>query len=381
MALLTYLKAKISEYSIVLERIEAQIQSLDIYRLNHHSSLLQFLKDKLSQARNSYTELNLIVKLGDERLLPRGLERLHIIEYQTYYVSYHYLPALQNEGPSERAIRELLLSVSQRFSLVWIKDLIVKLDSQLATYSGLDIPIFFAPPKAKISFLEMPGLYHEIGHNFFRKFGKEIGASLKVEVIQYFSALRNETSPRRSEQDETYKRAIDYWNDMRLEEIFCDIFATWTCGIAHYVSCVDMGLLYECDPHEINFDDEHPPMSSRVYVCREALIDIQRKENLTEIARVSWSDHLKTYSENPDFRLICSQKLLRKLVKVSISKIEEYLPNAKRYDASLPSDTYVEDLNSTLSFEDILNRATKILLLFPEKYSEWEGKVIQLLGL
>jgi hypothetical protein len=142
-----------------------------------------------------------------------------------------------------------------------------------------------------------------------------------------------------------------------------------------------MGLLYKDDPYEINFDDEHPPMSARAYVCWRTLTDTQQSEKLTRVTETSWAEHLKIYVENSDCRLICSQKLLDRLVKVAVIKIEELLPNSKRYESSLPIDAEVDQFNTTLSFEDILNRSTKILLLFPERYSVWEYSVIQFLGL
>ncbi|WP_375478941.1 hypothetical protein [uncultured Nostoc sp.] len=379
MTLIVYLKAKISEYSIILQRIEQQIQLLDKPQSNH-ILLLQSLKQRLLLAKESYGKLTMIVKVGNVQLLSRGLEQLHLIEFETYIIAYLYIPALQNEGLPELAIRKVLLSIIQRLYLVWIRDLIVKLDGQLATIPGLETPLFIAPPKAKISLLEMPGLYHEIGHNFFRKFTQDLLISLKKVVNEHFSLLRKKTGFIPPDQDKVYKRAAGYWDDKRLEELFCDIFGTWSCGIAHYVSCVDMGLLYEDDPHKINFDDEHPPMCARVYICWITLTKLQQLEDLTKVAESSWIEHLKMYAENPDHRLICHKNLLNSFVETAVSKIEEYLPNSKRYDTDLPNDTEIEQFNSNLSFEDILNRAAKILLMFPERYTVWETNAMNFLG-
>ncbi len=64
----------------------------------------------------------------------------------------------------------------------------------------------------------------------------------------------------------------------RLNKLFCDIFATYACGPAHYVSCVDMGLRDDSDPFQVKDGDVYPPLSARVYACHRSLTPGQRKE-------------------------------------------------------------------------------------------------------
>ncbi|MGB3513975.1 MAG: hypothetical protein WBA93_33155 [Microcoleaceae cyanobacterium] len=384
MANLEYLKAKTAEYAIILSRINKELEALAQKKVEH-KWLIKYLQDQLKDAQTSHKRLKSIVKTNtdNKKLLDKAVTKIHLLEYSIYSIVYNYIPALQKENSADLALRELLLSSAKRFGMFWLKDITVCSDQPLAIIpSPPEAPIIFSPPQQAISLLEMPGLYHELGHDVFQKF-KDIDKQLYQVIFLYFNNFKNQSGPlnpeTRNQQRQEINKALDYWDTERLNEIFCDIFGTFTCGIAHYVSCIDMGILSGKNPYNLDFRDEHPPLSARVYVCYQTLTTTQKKEKTTITAKNSWDKYTNNNQKSFDFNLICAESLLKSIVEIAILSIQELLPGCKRYETPLIDDSEIEKIPDDILLEDILNQAAKILLNHPELYKDWERKIFQAL--
>jgi hypothetical protein len=383
MANLEYLKAKTAEYAVVLCRIDKELQALGSKKVEHQW-LVNYLQEKLKDAQILHKRLLLIVNIGSSRLLSRALPIVHDIEFSTFIINYHYLPALQKENEADLALRKILLSSAKRCGLFWLKDIAINQDGELAIIpTPPEAPLIISPPQQAISLLEMPGLYHELGHDVFQKF-KEIANNLDQVVYSYFHELRQKSGPRNPDQKLERNRKIDeaeqYWDTGRLNEIFSDIFGTFTCGSAHYISCIDMGLRSGQDPFNVDFGDEHPPLSARVYACYKALTPNQQNEQSVIIIHRAWEKYTKAYTQEYDFKVICSEDLLNLIVEAAISDIHNFLPNSHRYEVSLSDNSQIQEIPLDASLEDILNQAAHILLTCPECYEAWEAKAFKTLG-
>jgi len=383
MANLEYLKAKTAEYAVVLFRLDKELQALGSKKVEHQW-LVNYLQRQLKDAQTLHKRLQSIVKIGHSRLLSRALPIVHDIEFSTFIINYHYLPALQKESQADLALRKLLLLSAKRCGFFWLKDIAVNLDGPLATLpTPPEAPLIISPPQQAVSLLEMPGLYHELGHDVFQKF-KEIAKTLDTVVYSYFHELRQKPGPMAPDQKVERNRKIDeavqYWDRDRLNEIFCDIFGTFACGAAHYISCVDMGLRSGQEPFDGDFGDEHPPLSARVYACYKALTPNQQREQSVITIRRAWENYTKDYTQEYDFKLICSEALLNLIVEAAISDIQNFMPNSHRYEVSLPDNGQIQEIPLDAPLEDILNRAAHILLTCPECYGAWETKAFKILG-
>jgi len=383
MANLEYLKAKTAEYTVVLSRIDKELQALGSKKVDHQW-LVNYLQEKLQKAQTLHKTLQSIVENGHSKLLPRALPMVHDIQLSTLILNYYYLPALQKENQADLALRKILLSSAKRCGLFWLEDIAVNLDGHLAIVpTPPEAPLIIAPPQQAVSLLEMPGLYHELGHDVFQKF-HEIAENLDTSVYLYFNELRQKSGPitpeRKIERNQQIGEAVQYWNTDRLNEIFCDIFGTFACGVAHYISCVDLGLRSSRKPFDVDFWDEHPPLSARVYACYKALTPNQQSEQSVITIHRAWENYTKAYTQEYNFKLICSEDLLDNIVEVAISDIQNFLPDSHRYEVPLPDNGQIQEIPLDASLEDILNRAAHILLTCPESYPDWESKAFKILG-
>lgn len=383
MANLEYLKAKTAEYAVVLSRLDKELQALGSKKVEHQW-LVNYLQGQLKDAQTLHQRLQSIVKIGHSRLLSRALPIVHDIEFSTFIINYNYLPALQKESQADLALRKLLLSSAKRCGLFWIEDIAVTLDGPLATLpTPPEAPLIISPPQQAVSLLEMPGLYHELGHDVFQKF-KEIAETLDTVVDSYFHELRQKSGlmapDQKIERNRKIDEALQYWDTDRLNEIFCDIFGTFACGVAHYISCVDMGLRSGRKPFYVDFGDEHPPLSARVYACYKALTPNQQSEQSVITIHRAWENYTKDYTKEYDFKLICSEALLDLIVEAAISNIQNFLPNCHRYEFPLQGNSQLQEIPLDASLEYILNRGANILLTCPECYADWETKAFKTLG-
>lgn len=380
--MLEYIKAKVAEYAVVLSWIDQELQNLEIQRPEHHQ-LITSLQSKLTEAKDLHDRLRKLVKVGNPKLTRRAFPLVHDLEYFIVLTTSYYLPALQKEGQADRFLRQLLLSTMKRCGLDWIEDVVVHLDGQHATFSVpslIETPLIFAPPQHSASLSDMPGLYHEFGHNVFERF-PEIADALGMVVSQYFAEFRRKAGPltpeQRDERERAINEALEYWEIKRLSELFCDIYATFVCGSAHYVSCVDMGLRFDRDPFQIDDSDVHPPVSARVYACYRSLTSDQQNEKVAIAVFNVWKSYEKLKLGNTAFELFCSNALLDRLVEAAIQCIEQKLPAAKRYSTLLSPKKDAEKISEESSLEDILNRGTNLLFTQQERYASWEREVFK----
>lgn len=381
---LEYLKAKTVEYDIILSRINKALQNLGHKQLEHQW-LINYFQNQLKDAKGLHEDLKSIIKLGHTMLLARALPIIHDIELIIYTVNYHYLPALQKENEADLALRRLLLLSANRCGLFWLMDIAVSLDGQLAIVPDPpEAPLIISPPQQAVSLLEMPGLYHELGHDVFQKFEK-IAEKLDEVVYLYFDELRQKSGLMRPDQkferDLKINAAVQYWDVDRLNEIFCDIFGTFACGVAHYISCIDMGIRSGQKPFDVNLGDEHPPFSARVYACYKTLTANQQMEQIVIGMRQAWNKYTEDHTKEYDFNLICSEAVLDIIVETSISEIQNFLPDSNRYETSLLENSQIQEIPLNASLEDILNWGAYILITCPECYVDWEIKAFKTLGL
>lgn len=380
--MLDYLCAKAADYAVILTWADQQVQYL-CSKCSEHQPLLNRLRDSIDEAQFLLGQLQIITHVGHHRLISKAFRTVHQIEYWIIIITSYYIPALQRENKDDLALRALLIPTAIRCGLSWIEDIAVRLDGQHATVAVLtETPVIFAPPQHSASLLDMAGLYHEFGHNAFRRF-PTIADDLSASVLDYYFGFSQQAGPmspnKKAERDRAIDEAITYWDEKRLEEIFCDIYATIVVGPVHYFSCTDMALRSAVNPFFVDVQDVHPPLAARVYVCDTALSSAHQNNLVVLTTRSTWRAYIGTLGRNAGFQLICAPELLDRLTEAAIRSIETFLPDVQRYDRTSTVSVGTDLASQDNSLEDILNAATRVLLASPNQYAAWEEKVLKAL--
>ena len=336
--------------------------------------LFERLTEELAIARARLSDLDTLISAAYPTLMSRAMETMHLLDARLSKVGVSYLAALQKEGDAEKAVRGILFAAAQTAGTTWIRDVVVRLDGPHAVFVAFpEFPVVTAPPRHAVSLYDMPGLYHELGHVAFRRY-PAISDDLRATVDRHFAAASNAAGPlspaARVSREQHLADARETWTTERLAEVFCDAFATYVCGPAHYISLVDLGFGDVRDPHTSKVG--HPPDSARERVCFETLTLPQRREAVVQLAHRTWLAHLNGRHPGHQYRLSCPDTLLRELVGASLAAIVRDLPEAVRYNTPLPHPADLDATPGGLRLEEIFNRAAALLLLAPDRYHRWE---------
>lgn len=380
--MLDYLKAKVADFNVVLSWVEQELADLQSKRSNNTQLILR-LQEKTNECRGLCTSLQLIARIGHPMLITRALPIIHDINWWIIIITWYYLPALRRESDADIAMRNILLDAAGRSGLTWIEDIAVRLDGAQATVSAItETPVIFGPPQHSVSLLGMATLFHELGHNTFRRF-PTIVDDLAAVISDYFSEFQQQAGPltpeEMAERNRIIDEALNYWKLERLDEVFSDIFATFVCGPAYYLSSVDMALTLAGNPFDVDPIDVHPPPAARVHVCHKALASHYLNESPISLVHDTWNDYTRTLGRSSQFELTCAPELLDRLVQTSMQSIETRLPEAKRYEHPLPIQTGSVEIPSDATLEILLNQGGQILLTKPDCYEDWEKEALQVL--
>lgn len=375
---LGYLAAKANEYSTISDWVEQELLQVDNFQ-SKHPYLHHELTARISDARHRVRQLRTIVLLNRPGLVPRGVSVVNQLQWDVYLLSENYLPALKKEGQRESRFATVALDAAHRCGFSSIREILVSLSGGHAILSALPVsPLLFVPPHQVVTLLDIAGIYHEFGHVAFITH-QQIGDVLTQTVTGHFRALEQAAgflSPdERAKRHDQIRKAEQYWILSRLEELFCDIFASYVVGPAHYYSCVDMAIRWGDHPYEIDIADVHPPIGARVSVCRMALSPEQSISEVSEKSSGLWQYYAGARQTTADYRLFCDENLLREVVDQSIRTLTSL--RYQRYSRT----NY--DLNrqaaADVNLEELLNDSALMFLRDSAGYAAWERPLVEAL--
>lgn len=365
-----------------LDWLETEVAALRS-SVAEHLPVIERLEAELHRARAHLLNLDNLIGIGHSELIQFAFPILHTLESITNRVGVTYLPALQRQGEGDRLVQGLVLCAAKAAGISWLTDLVVRLDGPHATYVAYPkLPIIYAPPRQATSLIDVPALYHELGHavlEFDRTTGSGgVGRLLREAVRHHFAELARRGGPitpeRRAARERRLLEAAAFWSEARLAEIFCDVLATVVCGPAHYISFLDVAFRDSRNP----FGTQamvHPPLAARVLACERTLTLLHQHEPIVVDLRAAWAVHQRQHPATHDFDLACSTALIDALVAAALQGIEAALPACRRYSLPLPEAGQL-DLTPDITLEELVNHAMAFLYLDPGRYAAWERRAM-----
>lgn len=373
----SYRIAKTAELDIQFDWLAEQLRQLRQANPDQ-GVLLNYLDQQYKQAETKLALLQTLLALNDPNFAKRADKLAHDLSRYVIPTANHYIAGLQRQGPEDRQMRKVLLRLCQRLRLDWIEDILVCLRRDLALlaeYRGIfAIPVFFGPPYLWETILEVPGIYHEFGHSVFARddvFRRE----MSLVVKRHFDQLKQQAGPMPPDQkalrDQELDRAASSWGALWLAEIFCDLFAGYVCGPANFASMIDLGRAQGFPPYLLA-SNSHPPNYARVMACHFALSDKQRQHPTVQKNHDTWQNFARDFTPAQDYKLRCSENLLKSLADIVNPLIAQHLPNTPRY-AKLPTDlAEARSVKTGIELEDLINAGVTILFEAPDEFPVWQ---------
>jgi hypothetical protein len=378
-----YRLAKAAEHALNLEWLRTQLTDLRKQALPHQV-MLDRLDARLAQEAAILRQLEIAVVTGGMEIYADVLTERLARSFGA--MAEHYLAGLMHQTARELRWRETLLAEIRRLRLDWIQDLLVRLSRELAVVTALrndsSIPVLFAPPNQQETFFSLPGLYHEFAH-CVERFYPHIIARLQQVVAEHFTAEKAKVGPLPPrvlkqtllELDE----AASFWDQTRLAEIFCDVFAGYVCGPANILSMIDLART-QGGP-QTSTDLSYPPYAARVEACFAALEAAQQQDPLAGEAIAQWRAVVARETPGNFYWRCCPPELMAKLATACNQEIAACQPNTPRHTALLPSLADARVAVPGDQLREVIAAGMVILWKAPNEFQGWKATVLPAAGL
>lgn len=382
MANFNFYRAKTFE---VKQRLQWIRESLK-HSKSDHREIKVWVQGRCDFFESEISKIDKIIKKANPLYLPRIKTDHILLEEQLLCVS-DYVGALLRERAYERKFSKVIKTICDECKLP-AKDFLVALGDGPAITMGRTLnPIFYARDESLGSAYSWLSLYHEVGHIVTRHNRRPIIESLVSAVRNHYSDERASIGPvdqsSRRRQEKAIDEAEKYWtegkNDVRLEELFCDCFATFACGIAYAHFWLDYGISVIKRPKFVEPCDEHPPFLARLESIWRVIPEKIKASSTGRLVKDLWEDYLKVSypNTNPDleYGTVCHEDLIYGLADKCLELIKEYWPSLKQWD-QLPLAEPTKIKSSEL-LTLALNGLVALLVHDPENYSKLERQITQ----
>ncbi|MBW1799995.1 MAG: hypothetical protein JRJ85_04615 [Deltaproteobacteria bacterium] len=383
MANLDFYRSKVAELKLRLQWIKDSVNGKN----NGHNEIERWIHEQVNEFEAKIALMELIVQRGNAAYLPRLRTDNILLERGLLCVS-NYVGLFLREGEYEREFSSVIQRLYDESGLP-LTDFLIAFTTILngpgVSVGNPSLPIFYVRDESLVSAYSWLGLFHEMGHTAVRHDRTRIIEPLVQIVREHHNRERAAIGPvdpqTRKKLEDALNESEKYWtegyNDIRLEELFCDCFAVYCCGLAYLYSWLDFGVGFEDRPKFINLCDEHPPFSARFeacwYVLSEELKTSDHGKRLSEI----WDDYNRSYSgeSNPDmeYGTACHERLIKKLAEKSHDLIRAHWPSLPLYKEQ-PDDSLQKDMGNQSLAAD-LNSLIAVLFFHPQEYPLFEEKL------
>jgi hypothetical protein len=232
------------------------------------------------------------------------------------------------------------------------------------------------PRYTRSCLVDWTGLYHEIGHSAYQRF-PQISVQLSKAVLHYCQdQLRRApalSTSQLNQRAERFRQTLLYWNKYRLEELFCDIFATVVAGPAHLLSWVDISVTSPRNPYGIDHADEHPPNAARTDACMLALDDGYADDPLKRSVCDLWEAFLNRRPKPAQFNKLCPFTLILAIVQAARDEISKIGIPFFRWAIPAPPISLAYERIDDL--QELVNVAAVNLLFAPKDFSVWQQQL------
>jgi hypothetical protein len=192
-------------------------------------------------------------------------------------------------------------------------------------------------------------------------------------VTEYFEAERHKLGPilptQRASRLKQIEAATDYWNEHRLVEMFCDVFASYTCGAVNVLSMVDLARANTQDPFSVECD--YPPHATRLGVSYHALTDAQRHEAGVSEVWKDWEKMVAQLTVTNEYKAFCPDALIARFAVRSVELIGQHQPTTPRQTALPLAPDQALELAGGGDLCDLTASGLTVIWHSPHSYGKW----------
>jgi hypothetical protein len=328
-----------------------------------------FFQTTLDLLKRLHTEIKLLIASGDLDI--DELSANNIIKYNTYYERlmtielFRYLIIL-NYGEAEEYFARKVKRIYDEISCLQKPPLITTISNSENYYWALPVyDIIAVPTGEERNLLNLPDLYHEMGHLIEKQSVAFLKGNIEQSVTSYFQAEMQRVldEERPAGLIGFFREKLTYWIGSWIMEFTCDLIATFLVGPAYAWTNLKLTTLSSGKDRVFQDSPSHPSDEARMRAIFYLLKKMGYGQELANIES-SWNIFLSvTDNAKPqNYVYTFPQELL-----------EQLADNVYQGCINIGLRSYneqVRELGNPIS--KILNDAWGVLFSNPEGFSKWE---------
>ncbi|HNP94371.1 MAG TPA: hypothetical protein PKJ63_02040 [Cyclobacteriaceae bacterium] len=355
-------------YADLLHRIDVVV--VDIKGMAHHEDIKdRFINDTLNQFSAIRNEL--------QNALDSGVLELDIFSGNNLYRfnrahrefkaihSYRYL-AIKNYKDPEIFFYQVISQIYSEHRISALPPIVSTISNHDYYYWAVPyFEIIALPSGEEHSLLNLPDMYHEIGHLLHSMFGGKSCENSTVVVDKHFAKeiVRVIDDGTAAHFQEVLELAKYLWQESWLEEFTCDLVGTYMTGASYAWTNLKLLSTGHGSTKIFEYSQSHPADEARMRIIILMLEKLGLDDDKTKV-EAAWRMFLKDTEvfKPKDYSLLYPQKLLQHIV-------DEFYTFYQNADLASHPELLSKGGNS---ISCLLNEAWGTAQLSPSKYFIYE---------
>lgn len=295
----------------LLSRIDKMLVSLESRKVNNdnaHIGLFVFYNETITRLKN--LKDGVIKKINDNTLFNELFsannlafyndknEDLLLIEEYRYRVILHY-------GDGDRYFNNLIKKIYKEINFSSDPPFITTISNSNDYYWAIPFDKIIAVPIGEENnLLNLPDIYHEIGHLVFKQYESYLKTVFFDTINKYYTEeiLLAENQRKSENYIKLLKKSKTLWYTNWFEEFFCDLIAVFWVGPAYAWTNIKLSTI--SSRTNINgvytISNTHPSDESRMVAIIEMLNKLGYQNEVKEVNNV-WDKFLKIVDNQKPF--------------------------------------------------------------------------------
>ena len=335
-----------------------------------------FLNDTRQLLSGLNSDISILIESGDLEI--EALASNNVIKYNTLHEAlltielFRYLIII-NYGEAEEYFKKKIKRIYGEINCLQNPPLVTTISNSENYYWALpSYDIIAVPTGEEQSLLNLPDLYHEMGHLIYNQYAQFLKGGIEKSLSKYYNSeiQRVVTEQRAAWLITFFREKLNYWIESWVMEFTCDLIAVYLVGPAYAWTNLKLTTL-SSGKDQIFIDcPTHPSDEARMRAIFFLLEKMGHVDELSEI-KESWQAFLDaTANAVPsNYQSIFPQEFIEELA-------ENVYNGCKSIDLKNHKEQ-IETYGNPIS--KILNDAWKQLFDNPAAFHQWEKDQIAII--
>ncbi len=336
-----------------------------------------FLNKTIQMLEELSLDIKHLINSGD--LDVDVLANYNIIRYNTFHERllmielFRYLVIINYSKPEEY-FKKKINRIYEEINCLQKQPIVTTISNSENYYWALPTyDIIAVPTGEERNLLNLPDLYHEIGHLIYNQYEPFLKGVIEASINQYYQdEIQRVVDEQRDPNLITFYRDKNLgWINGWVMEFTCDFIATYLVGPAYAWTNLKLTTLSSSKERIYSDSPSHPSDESRM---RGIFYMLKKMGHTSEVAQIeaSWAEFLKAANNPvpPNYNYIFPQALIEELARNVFS-------GCQTIDLRIYGDQVLKFSNP---ISKILNNAWRELFTNPANFQVWEEERIKEIG-